>query len=176
MPYLRQSIPPRTRTALGNADHLVSGRRSSSPSQLCEKIPYLGHFLKQLLLSLLYVIRLFKLMSPQIFASGYLSSPEDGQKTRLSESASVDVNFFKIQIKNVGSGLNYFGKVILSTLRKFLKPLNFRNEIPEFLKLRAGYLRLNMCPRLTKPISNLEAGTDHTSYFSFFYTVKFFGE
>ena len=26
----------------------------------------------------------------------YLSSPEHGQKTRLSESASVDVNFFKI--------------------------------------------------------------------------------
>ena len=28
--------------------------------------------------------------------SFYLSTPEDGQKTRLSESASVDVNFFKI--------------------------------------------------------------------------------
>ena len=26
----------------------------------------------------------------------YLSTPEDGQKTRLSESASVDVNFSKI--------------------------------------------------------------------------------
>ena len=31
-------------------------------------------------------------------ASFYLSTPEDGQKTRLSESASVDVNFSKIYI------------------------------------------------------------------------------
>ena len=44
-------------------------------------------------------------------------------------------------------------------VEKFLKPLNFR-EIPEFLKLRGGYLRLNMCPRWTKPRSNLEGGTD----------------
>ena len=29
-----------------------------------------------------------------------------------------------------------------------------------FLKLRSGYLRLNMCPRWTKLMSNLEAGTD----------------
>ena len=46
-----------------------------------------------------------------LIASGYLSSPEDGQKTRLSESDSVDV------ISSNYRSLNYFGKVILSTLR-----------------------------------------------------------
>ena len=46
-----------------------------------------------------------------LIASGYLSSPEDGQKTRLSESDSVDV------ISSKYRSLNYFGKVILSTLR-----------------------------------------------------------
>ena len=80
------------------ADHLASSRPSSSPSQLLsEKIPYLGHFFKNSCYSYFSmwsesVYDYISWYNPLIFASCFISSPEDGQQTRLSESASENVN------------------------------------------------------------------------------------
>ena len=84
--------------------------------QLCEKKPLLGlFFLKSSCYSHFHMLSVSVYLSrctlESLIASGYLSSPEDGQKTRLSESDSVDV------ISSNYRSLNYFGKVILSTLR-----------------------------------------------------------